>query len=67
MTITIDVPESLMAKIEAFAIEDGASVSQWVRDAVERQALLRRMDTAHAEWGAPGERHTDEGVSRIVS
>jgi exosome complex RNA-binding protein Csl4 len=69
--ISVAVPETLKAKIEAFSSEDGVSASEWIVDALERQVFLRRVravrKAVRAELDARGESYTDEDIFRMVS
>jgi hypothetical protein len=69
--ITIAIPATLKADIEALSPEDGVSKPDWIVDALKRHVFLRRFDAIRKEVAADlearGESYTDEDIFRMIS
>lgn len=58
--IAVKLDDSLAEQIKAAAADSGTNLSEWVRGALQRQAVLAKAMRARAEEDARGSAYTDE-------
>lgn len=65
--IAVRLDDRLAEQARAAAADSGTTLSEWVRSALQRQALMAKAARARAEEDARGQPYTDEQEAELMA